>query len=1479
LPALLHRASNRPYKAVKVDGDVATIDPPLEAVSGVSYPIDDPFDLLDRFTPFDPSHRDEQQHELYIGSESLLNLPAPATIEVSGLSGDYQWSYWGKSAEPSNPAWQPLTPPDKRGGIKLNKGAGSVEVLMLNGKPSRWLKATAGARANTDALQISKLTLKVNSSGCTDKIPCPPGSGQKSTVTVEGIANTTPLVFDQAFYPLGQQPRLFDAFYLASPEAFSKPDACVKICLEALDATAQAFTATDSGAGPMLLWVGADGYLHRMGQLASVSSVTRLKSVRPPINSDGTSTLGQTPIQLTQATPRLSVVSAAGVAVAALIAGQDIWLWIEDGTNGTWEQLKPLPDSSQGEILQVLILRDGTQKRIVALVGDDVFEAGWSKGNPGPWTRVGTDKWKRIAPVFNKLSALTGGSFADGWIAVSSTGASAYFETKTAASGTTSSDKKFTIGVDKIDWAVTPLAVLDGAQFLLVAQLKGLPTKNLSAWNVPVSGGAPAKLESVSSKLVDNAEFDWAVTASNGITVLFAEQYSQGAERINAWFPQAPAGGAKPDVLYPSPSFADVAGSPSVVVAKKMMFAPAAKGAIIAMSFAPDALQEFVISKASAATAVLLSDPTLQPQAGDVFGIQYASSMNVFAEDVSSPPIPIPDSSQTWLEVPKSGDDKGISSVDFYRPDPLLLDGKVKSVPNSTITLDGRDAHPDNTFMIRVKPPAGDATIHSLTISTSGGGTEAVVSPKIPGLSSGDSFAYSYLAPLISNAGPLRPLIKPPAAACTSMLQYGAFLLGADPWPNPVRATDPHAVPFTRAVLSLPWNTLPQRSAAGFSLWRNDIFGSPNVIADAKAANPALSWEYFDGQSWWKIDNLHDGTANLRSTGIVQFCVPLGLAQTEVAGRKSYWIRARLVGGDYGSETVSISTIQDPAHPGGTIQTVTHSSNGAPPILASINVYYSQCLAVEPDYVLTKDGGILRDQTVANGSDNAKVEAFLSLHDSLARLTLDGSDAAVDDPALYVGFDASFSGGPIGILFLVKEDPNGGGAYPLQVEALLAEGFEPVVAEDNTRGLNESGTLVFDLSTPPLKASLFGPNARYWIRLRPKRGFSGKWNPQIFGAYLNAVFATASQTHVNERLGSSDGSPNQKVQLVFPPVLDGSLELRVREPLSDDEANALNAKEQDAAEPASSTLASPGEAQGYWVKWAPVIDIGVAGPTDRSYTLDDETGEIVFGDGKLGRIPSIGANSIVAVSYKTMGGDAANRVVAWSKANLASQVPGVDTVLIPQAAAGGAGPQSPDEVLRFAPSNQFSRHRALTLSDFESLAMQSSRDIAQARAFTTSKGMKVVVVFRGEDPQPNQSQIRELQRSLLGYATPDLAGDQALVIAGSRSVDLKLSLSLAIDSIEASGSVSGDVTTKIRELLDPATGGFDSYGWPLGEWPDNADIAAQLSEVDSLEEILEIKLEFFNQGASVTQTAVDLPRLAPEGIHFDIHVPSLETAQ
>src|SRR5262249_41671251 len=131
--------------------------------------------------------------------------------------------------------------------------------------------------------------------------------------------------------------------------------------------------------------------------------------------------------------------------------------------------------------------------------------------------------------------------------------------------------------------------------------------------------------------------------------------------------------------------------------------------------------------------------------------------------------------------------------------------------------------------------------------------------------------------------------------------------------------------------------------------------------------------------------------------------------------------------------------------------------------------------------------------------------------------------------AIYLGFDEKLEGGPIGVLFLVTEGTHDG-AYPLEVEVLREQGFERVLADDGTRGLNESGILAFTLSTPPPAVTLFGNDARYWLRVRPKASFSDTaWLPRIRAVYLNGSWAVAAETQTLERLGSSDGSPEQKV--------------------------------------------------------------------------------------------------------------------------------------------------------------------------------------------------------------------------------------------------------------------------------------------------------------------------------------------------------------
>ena len=84
---------------------------------------------------------------------------------------------------------------------------------------------------------VSTLQLTINCGDTQSEAKCPPDPDKRSPVALEAIANTTPLVLNQDFFPLGTEPKLFDAFYLGCPEAFSKPDALVRVCFTALDGT------------------------------------------------------------------------------------------------------------------------------------------------------------------------------------------------------------------------------------------------------------------------------------------------------------------------------------------------------------------------------------------------------------------------------------------------------------------------------------------------------------------------------------------------------------------------------------------------------------------------------------------------------------------------------------------------------------------------------------------------------------------------------------------------------------------------------------------------------------------------------------------------------------------------------------------------------------------------------------------------------------------------------------------------------------------------------------------------------------------------------------------------------------------------------------------------------------------------------------------------------------------------------------------
>ncbi len=637
------------------------------------------------------------------------------------------------------------------------------------------------------------------------------------------------------------------------------------------------------------------------------------------------------------------------------------------------------------------------------------------------------------------------------------------------------------------------------------------------------------------------------------------------------------------------------------------------------------------------------------------------------------------------------------------------------------------------------------------------------------------------------------------------------------------------------------------------------------------SVNPDLSWEYWNGKGWWKLHVTLDETHNLKSKGAVRFDVPVDIAPSDWAGKTNYWIRARLIGGDYGREKV---TVKSTVVGGVTEQTIERSSEGirAPSVL-KLSISYRVCDRVRPTFVLAQDSGSVRDQSEANRTAGAIVEAFIPLAVTLGRLSsaVKPHDLEDDCPpdcechgkqspgtattaaattaaapratapangrALLLGLDAAPIGAPVNVFLLVDQEHPHDAFAPLLIEALVADRFIPIVARDVTRGLGESGVVSMAFTLEPTRRELFGQSLT-WLRLTPAGADSTNWKPSLRGAYLNAVWASATETLTRELVGSSEGAPDLALRLARPPVLHDTLELRVKEPLGEEERAMLrNGGERQVV---TDVDGLPGD----WVLWRRVIDPLDEPANARVYALDEATGIIRFGDGLHGMIPPIGTDCIVAFSYQrteppkpgsdTMPG---NLVAPRMPLNLVSPVESVESVMSVDQSAGGAPPEPDDRVLRFGFARVRHRNRAVTLTDIEDLALQSSPDIVQARCTRRRGYVRLVVVMRGKNPIPSTAQIRELRRLLLTSAPISLSAPGALRIGGPSIRRLRIELTLCVDSLDHAGSLSNDVKQRTAAFFDTATGSVTRDGWTLGTNPQAEDIALALLDAPHLESI------------------------------------------
>jgi hypothetical protein len=630
---------------------------------------------------------------------------------------------------------------------------------------------------------------------------------------------------------------------------------------------------------------------------------------------------------------------------------------------------------------------------------------------------------------------------------------------------------------------------------------------------------------------------------------------------------------------------------------------------------------------------------------------------------------------------------------------------------------------------------------------------------------------------------------------------------------------------------------------------------------------PELSWEYWNGTGWLSLE-VSDLTRNLLTSGKVTFKVPPSIQSTEVVGQENFWIRARLVGGDYGRETFKVVNNI----------VVSEKSTLRPPKVSSLRIIYIGA-PVTPAVCLTSNNLDYVDQTAAALLGGAHFRPF----EPLERYP----DRSV---TLFLGFDKPFKTGPIRIFIDAAEREYDESAPPeVDWQFRRDRRWKPLDAEDGSTALTRQGILMLSASEELTREARFGQSL-FWIRgsLRTDLGGSIPSRPLLRAILVNTVEALQGEMITGEIIGSSDGEPNQAHSMQHANVLERE-DVRVQEALSAEEQEQIR---RQAGKDGKDAIVTREDLEGLWVRWRETQALFDAGPEDRCYLLDRAAGLVQFGDGVHGKIPPAGVDNIRAFSYRT-GGGAAGNVAAGKIDALASAVAGAESVFNPIAAGGGSDAATTDAMLEIGPRRISHRDRAVAAVDFEDLAREASRQVAKVRCLATTNltregvgkpdpcdpgqrhrarsapgYVSLIVVPDSPDPRPCPS--LELRRTvkdfLLARVPGTLAAGDRIVIRPPDYVEVSVKADIVVTTLEQAAAAESKARAALDQLLHPLRGGPDGTGWEFGRPMWKSDVFSRLERIDEIDRVENLEFLFRNT-SDRDRVAIGPNELMASGTH------------
>lgn len=561
-------------------------------------------------------------------------------------------------------------------------------------------------------------------------------------------------------------------------------------------------------------------------------------------------------------------------------------------------------------------------------------------------------------------------------------------------------------------------------------------------------------------------------------------------------------------------------------------------------------------------------------------------------------------------------------------------------------------------------------------------------------------------------------------------------------------------------------------------------------------------WEYWNGSSWAKIPGSTDyeeifmQAAQARKR--VVFQCPKDIMETRVNEQPNYWIRIRVL------------SIQNPYAPNAIYQI---------PWIGGLTLNY--------DY---PEGGVRPEHGLA---DNNLEFVNLDLGRP-GRLEEFQPFRSVDTkrPALYLGFNRPLRRGPISIfLSLERQKPVDGETPMMEWQYLRFKGgvkeWADLKAVDETRGLTESGLVVFAGPTDSVSAKLLGKEM-FWLRVinsdgRFDRETYAAQAPKLKGFYINTTRAVQEESIEQEWLGRTDGEPDREFVLARSPVISEEIWVDEAAHLSEAERQSLLEDESTEVRPVRDEW---GNVRQFWVKWTAVDDFYESRGLDRHYVIDRPSGRVKFGNGEYGRIPPSSGVDNIKARYKIGGGSRGN-VGSLEINGLQNPYAYINEIYNPEAAVDGCEMETLAQAVSRGPQILKHRNRAVTADDFQWLARQVAHNIAKVKCLSNinSQGQKesgcltLVALLPDGGGQSFPDFKRRLEKRLSDQAANLLAFPGKIQVIEPVLLEISIRALLGVSDVDDMALTEKEALDKLNGFLDSITGNRGGRGWEIGRFP------------------------------------------------------------